>query len=85
MSPAPSHGHPPALKLGTATKEELNAAYDAVLPDLTAIINQWVPPFFRSQALTKLKEPQTIAMLVKLCDDAIEAVDNYRAEQGAKT
>jgi len=72
------HRRPQLARLGDASPEEVNAAFDAIHPDLVNIVNQFVPGFWRGQALAKLQEPQTIKIIVGLIDDALNAAEKVR-------
>jgi hypothetical protein len=74
-----ANSHTSKIRLGSATKDEINAAMAKVRPDLVEIVQQWVPPLWKGMALQKLDDPRTIIQLCRLVDDAIEAVDEYRA------
>lgn len=65
-------------RLSDATPEELNAAFDAVEAKLDALITNFVPMFFRSQAMQQLHSPQGTAMLLDAIDTAIDAVEEVR-------
>lgn len=71
-------------RLSDATPEELNAAFDAVESKLESLIANFVPAFWRSQAMQQLRSPQGTAMLLDAIDAAIDAVEEVRKKKQKK-
>ncbi len=63
------------MGLKSASVAKQNAAFDKVYPELEQLIEDYLPPFFQSQALDKLHSAQGRAWVVKILDDGLEAAD----------
>lgn len=61
-----------------ASIAELNAAYDAIQTDLHELIAQFVPFYFKSQAVAKLESPEGRAMVVDGVRKALAAAEHVR-------
>lgn len=61
-----------------ATDAEINAAFDAIETDLHQLIANFVPFFFKQQAINKLESHEGRAMVVDGVRKALEAAEKAR-------
>ncbi len=64
-----------------ASIDEINAAYDAIELDVHQLIEQFIPQFFRRQAMDKLNSPEGRAMVLDGAKKALTAAERVRAKQ----
>ncbi len=66
------------MRFKTATEAERAAAFEAVHEKLHAVIEQWVPPFFKRQAAEKLDSQEGRDLTLEVMDAALQAAEEVR-------
>ena len=74
-----------SVRLSEASVEELNAAFDAVQDKIELLIANFIPSFFKRQAMEELHSPRGKALLLDAVDAAIDAVEETRKKNEAAT
>lgn len=61
-----------------STPDQQNAAFDAIYPEIEALIAQYVPAFFQNSVLERLHSSEGRALIVKLIRDGLNAAEGVK-------
>ncbi len=64
------------MKLVHSTPAQQQAAFKVVMPEIRALVLQYVPWMFQQQAMTALEQPANQQRILHIIDEALDAAEN---------